>query len=170
MAGCAQSGDEQKNSLVSAVYFAIKMVSSSVQLANFAAKQMAASKEAPDGQEKSEFVCPFQVPAALSAWVPEMRPFPNEMLAVLNQAAQTMPDVTLYLGQSETFSRPALTVHLLDYLEQRLEMHGLHPWILPILTVHREFVRALFPPAEDKESEEKNADGHSIPAPLYGPA
>merc|ERR1719487_1697689 len=45
MAGCAQSGDEQKNSLVSAVYFAIKMVSSSVQLANFAAKQLAAAHQ-----------------------------------------------------------------------------------------------------------------------------
>merc|ERR1719281_1730819 len=76
MSGCAQSGDEQKNSLVSAVYFAMKMVSSSVQLANFAAKQMHATRQEAaekEGKEKEDFVCPFQVPGALSTWVPEQR-------------------------------------------------------------------------------------------------
>ena len=64
---------------------------------------MQAEAAEKDGQpEGSDFVSPFQVPTTLSDWVPEKRPASlglqkSEMLAILNQAAQTMPVATFEL-------------------------------------------------------------------------
>merc|ERR1719353_2008546 len=144
MAACSPSGEEQHRALLSAVHFATKMVSATVHVANVSAQQLRehAALEAAEAARAEQ---------ATLGGAP---------------AQQTLPEgVGTYLGSAGCFTRPSLTLHLLDNLETRLEQHGSHAFMLPVLAVHREFCRSIFPAAGDEE--ERGTEKSASQAPLH---